>query len=338
MIQTASFVAVGNYILEIQGMFLPFWIVLFSVSCFANTLGLNISAAFKTAKVIYILIPIMIIPQLLFSGVIVRFDKLFPSITQQEKVPWIGEIMASRWAFEAMAVYQYTQNDFASETFAHDIQQKSVGWRKDYWVKEMKTLISSMKEDLKREGITKSDDRELLNAELQEVGAEYGLDSMQFSMTQDLSVQELEETAEWIQRLESYFIRYYNDLYGQGQMLLKPKLGDDQARDQYVKLKDAHLNEGIEDILTRKNDLKKIVRYNNRLVQKSNLVYRMPRYSGLFGAHFYSPYKKINGYLLPTFWMNVLVIWCMTLFAGLALYFDLPKLLNKGWEKMKRAA
>ncbi|MEN9394592.1 MAG: hypothetical protein RL362_813, partial [Bacteroidota bacterium] len=30
MIQTASFVAVGNYILEIPGMFLPFWIVLFS--------------------------------------------------------------------------------------------------------------------------------------------------------------------------------------------------------------------------------------------------------------------------------------------------------------------
>jgi ABC-type multidrug transport system ATPase subunit len=338
LIQTASFVAVGNYILEIPGMFLPFWIVLFSVSCFANTLGLNISAAFKTAKVIYILIPIMIIPQLLFSGVIVRFDKLFPSITQQEKVPWIGEIMASRWAFEAMAVYQFSENDYAAETFAHEIQQKSVGWRKDYWVKEMKTLISSMKEDIKREGSTKLDDRELLNAELLEVGAEYGLESKQISMSQDLSVQDLEETAEWIQRLESYFIRYYNDLYGKSQMLLKPKLQDEQARDQYVKLKDDHLNESIEDILTRKNDLKKIVRYDNRLVQKSNLVYRIPRYSGLFGTHFYSPYKKINGYLLPTFWMNVLVIWGMTLFAGLALYFDLPRLLNVAWEKMKRAA
>jgi hypothetical protein len=58
----------------------------------------------------------------------------------------------------------------------------------------------------------------------------------------------------------------------------------------------------------------------------------------LFGAHFYSPYKKINGYLLPTFWMNVLVIWGMTLFAALALYFDLPRLLNVAWEKIKRAA
>jgi ABC-type multidrug transport system ATPase subunit len=338
LIQTASFVAVGNYILEVNGMFLPFWLVLFSVSCFANTLGLNISAAFKTAKVIYILIPIMIIPQLLFSGVIVRFDKLFPSITQQEKVPWIGEVMASRWAFEAMAVYQFTSNDFADESFARDVQQKSVSWRKDYWTKEMKSVLSSMKDDFKRTGKVGVDDWELINAELHEVSEEYGLEDRQILRQEDVDVQTLEQTEIWIQRLESYFIRYYNDLYAQSQMSLQPKLSDETQRLAYVKLKNDHLNESIEDILTRKNDLKKIVRYDNRLVQKSNLVYRMPRYSGLFGAHFYSPFKRIGGYMFPTFWMNVLVIWGMTIMAGIALYVDLPKWLNVIWEKRKRAA
>lgn len=338
LIQTASFVAVGNYILEVNGMFLPFWLVLFSVSCFANTLGLNISAAFKTAKVIYILIPIMIIPQLLFSGVIVRFDKLFPSITQQEKVPWIGEVMASRWAFEAMAVYQFTSNDFADESFARDVQQKSVSWRKDYWTKEMKSVLSSMKDDFKRTGKVGVDDWELINAELHEVSEEYGLEDRQILRQEDVDVQTLEQTELWIQRLESYFIRYYNDLYAQSQMSLQPKLSDETQRLAYVKLKNDHLNESIEDILTRKNDLKKIVRYDNRLVQKSNLVYRMPRYSGLFGAHFYSPFKRIGGYMFPTFWMNVLVIWGMTIMAGIALYVDLPKWLNVIWEKRKRAA
>jgi ABC-type multidrug transport system ATPase subunit len=338
LIQTASFVAVGNYILEVNGMFLPFWLVLFSVSCFANTLGLNISAAFKTAKVIYILIPIMIIPQLLFSGVIVRFDKLFPSITQQEKVPWIGEVMASRWAFEAMAVYQFTSNDFADESFSRDVQQKSVSWRKDYWTKEMKSVLSSMKDDFKRTGKVGVDDWELINAELHEVSEEYGLEDRQILRQEDVDVQTLEQTELWIQRLESYFIRYYNDLYAQSQMSLQPKLSDETQRLAYVKLKNDHLNESIEDILTRKNDLKKIVRYDNRLVQKSNLVYRMPRYSGLFGAHFYSPFKRIGGYMFPTFWMNVLVIWGMTIMAGIALYVDLPKWLNVIWEKRKRAA
>jgi ABC-type multidrug transport system ATPase subunit len=338
LIQTASFVAVGNFILEIDGMFLPFWLVLFSVSCFANTLGLNISAAFKTAKVIYILIPILIIPQLLFSGVIVRFDKLFPSITQQEKVPWIGEVMASRWAFEAMAVYQFSQNDFNAPTFAHDVQQKSVGWRKDYWCKEMRALLVSMKDNEKSGKALDLDDLELVNSEFNEVSKEYGLDTFELPMTSTVTSDEIEKALEWIQRLETYFIRYYNDLHSKGQALLMPMLANAAARDHYVALKDQHLNESIEDILTRKNDLKKIVRYDNRLVQKSNLVYRLPRYDGLFGAHFYSPFKKINGYLVPTMWMNILVIWGMTFVTGLALYLDLPQWVNKMWDKRKRAA
>src|SRR5690554_8158185 len=60
-IQTAMFVLLGNFILEIKGMWVEYFLILFSTSCFANILGLNISSTFNTAKVIYILIPIMII-------------------------------------------------------------------------------------------------------------------------------------------------------------------------------------------------------------------------------------------------------------------------------------
>ena len=84
-----------------------YWCLLFSTSCFANVLGLNISASFNSAKVIYILIPVLIIPQLLFSGIIVKFDKLHPWFASEKSVPWIGNIMASRWAYEGMAVAQF---------------------------------------------------------------------------------------------------------------------------------------------------------------------------------------------------------------------------------------
>jgi amino acid transporter len=61
------------------------WVVLFSTSCFANVLGLNVSASFNSAKVIYIIIPVLIIPQLLFSGIIVRFDKLHPWFASEKQ-------------------------------------------------------------------------------------------------------------------------------------------------------------------------------------------------------------------------------------------------------------
>ena len=46
LIQTFSFVLIGNYILGIRNMYFEYWLILFSVSCFANMLGLNISASF----------------------------------------------------------------------------------------------------------------------------------------------------------------------------------------------------------------------------------------------------------------------------------------------------
>ena len=75
-IQSVLFALIGNLILGIKGMTLSYWLVLFTTSCFANLLGLNISSAFTSVITIYILIPFIIIPQLLFSGVIVNFDKL----------------------------------------------------------------------------------------------------------------------------------------------------------------------------------------------------------------------------------------------------------------------
>jgi len=150
-VKSLSFVLVGNTILEVKGMLLPFWMVLFSTSCFANILGLNISASFNSAKVIYITIPILIIPQLLLSGVIVRFDRLYPGITNQARVPWIGNTMVARWAYEAMAVYQFKNNEFEKQFFQFDRDRKYYAWKKDYWLKELKNRSNDSQKMLEQE-------------------------------------------------------------------------------------------------------------------------------------------------------------------------------------------
>ena len=111
-VQTLTFVIVGNSVLGIKGMYTDYWMVLFTTSCFANILGLNISSAFNSAVTIYILIPFLIIPQLLLAGVVVKFDKLNPTLASQGSVPISGEVMASRWAFEALAVNQFKENAY----------------------------------------------------------------------------------------------------------------------------------------------------------------------------------------------------------------------------------
>lgn len=143
-VQMLLFVVVGNLILEIKGMTIPYWIVLFSTSCFANVLGLNISASFNSAKVIYILIPILIIPQLLFSGIIVSFDKLNPMFKSESHVPWIGNVMASRWAYEALSVYQFQNNSYERQFFKYDKNMKFANWKKDHWIPALDSKINRL--------------------------------------------------------------------------------------------------------------------------------------------------------------------------------------------------
>ena len=52
--------------------------------------------------------------------------------------------------------------------------------------------------------------------------------------------------------------------------------------------------------------------------------------SSIFGnAQFYAPNKRMFGQLFDTFWVNMGIIWFMTIFLSITLYFDaLKKLLN----------
>ena len=141
-IQTISYILIGNLILGIDGMFLDYWLVLFSCSLFANMLGLNISSAFNSVVTIYILIPILLIPQLLLSGVIVKFDKLNPTLSSQTVVPIAGEMMASRWAFEALAVNQFKENAFERDYYFYDKAMSIANYKKNFWVSSMKTNLT----------------------------------------------------------------------------------------------------------------------------------------------------------------------------------------------------
>ncbi len=71
-------------------------------------------------KAVILLIIFLLIPQLLFGGVIVKFDKLHESLTSDEYVPVIGDLMTSRWAYEALAVEQFKNNKFEKHFFSFD--------------------------------------------------------------------------------------------------------------------------------------------------------------------------------------------------------------------------
>ncbi|MEI9922142.1 MAG: ATP-binding cassette domain-containing protein [Bacteroidota bacterium] len=137
-IQMFLFVVVGHWILEIKGMTIATWFVLFSTACFANLLGLNISAGFKSAVTVYILIPLLLIPQMILSGLLFSYDKLNNAISQRGKVPLIADMMVSRWAFEAMATHQFVNNEYEESFYKYHRDQSQANFNSTFFADQLR--------------------------------------------------------------------------------------------------------------------------------------------------------------------------------------------------------
>ena len=323
--QALTYVLVGNLVLEIKGMWLEYWMILFSTSCFANLLGLNISASFNSAKVIYIIIPILIIPQLLFSGVIVKFDKLYPLFSSQSEVPLIGNIMASRWAYEALAVHQFTDNKFSKEFYSFEKDKKYYIWKKDYWLKELNNKINKCKKNFNdtESVIDFSYELNIIKNELEKekkLVPGLAISTVEISR-ENISKEKIAEIETTLKDLRDFYLRKYSAANIKKENRLTELMDVPGGREAYLVLRDEYSNISLEDFVTNSNDLNPIVEYQNELVQKSNPIYLTPT-KGFFDAHFYSPTKNFFGIQISTFVANSMVIWLMVFLLSVLLFFD----------------
>ena len=340
-VQTLFFVLVGNAVLGVQGMLLPYWMLLFSTACFANVLGLNVSATFNSAKVIYIIIPVLIIPQLLFSGIIVRFDKLHPLFASERSVPWIGNIMASRWAYEALAVTQFMENDYERHFYPYDQRMRTANWKKDLWVRELRNLVTSSRRPDEGEGGLegREQDLRLLRAELTRGAAMLRgfdppyLDRLTPEHVDNALLDSVEASLDLL-------VRHYRTTYRSAEREKEERIsaltGTPELRSAYFRLLDAHRNESLTEFVTNKNDLNMIVRAGGELVRKSDPIYQEPVSHSLLGAHFYAPMKWVLGQRFATRHANMLVLWGMTLIFMITLWAELFRRTGDLFMRLRR--
>lgn len=333
-LQTFLFVAVGHAVLGIQGMHAQHWLLLFSTSCFANVLGLNVSASFNSAKVIYIMIPVLIIPQLLFSGIIVKFDKLHPWFASERSVPLLGNVMASRWAYEGLAVTQFMGNAYESGFYALDQRMKSANWKKDLWVRELENSIGSVRRALKghTENVDVAYEVGVIRTELQKASEQ--INGYRFERIEELtagavSAEVLDDVEASLQVLTQHYRSVYKAAEAEKEQRIAAMTATPELRTTYFELLDSYRNESLADVVTNKNDVNVIVADRGELIQKSDPIYLEPVHSGFFGAQFYAPTKWIAGLRVPTLFANVLVLWGMALLLVATLYGELfPRLLK----------
>ncbi|MGZ5024989.1 MAG: ATP-binding cassette domain-containing protein, partial [Chthoniobacterales bacterium] len=128
LIQCTLFVLIGNYMLEVRGMF---WIhlgLMFMTAVGSLALGLVVSSLVSNAKSAANIVPLILIPQILMSGALLKFedmnrnlgfvysmtrwfsehptDEKSKKMSSKLQVPFVCQFIPMRWSYELMVVGQ----------------------------------------------------------------------------------------------------------------------------------------------------------------------------------------------------------------------------------------
>ena len=326
-IQMAMFVLIGNTILEIEGMTLGYWLILFSTACFANMLGLNISAGLNSVVAIYITIPFILVPQILLSGTVVQFDNLHPSITRRVYVPPVGDIMVSRWAYEALAVEQFKKNKFNTYFFDFEQQVSNSHYIVAFLLPRLQNLVDECMRLYDRDELHSARYKRnlrVISNELVQLSLHNDAPPFEYIgnlNSNDFSQQIAEEITGYLIFMRSTYNAIADDARQKKDSVYN-SLVDNIGADAVFALRQKNYNKALSDWVLNNNEVTKYLETDKRIIQKFEPIYMIPDHQ--WGrAHFYAPVKLFNGQLVDTIWFNLAVIWLYSLLLFVTLQINL---------------
>ncbi|MEJ5316264.1 MAG: ATP-binding cassette domain-containing protein [Tenuifilum sp.] len=339
--QALMFVAIGNSIMEIKGMYFEYWLVLFSTWFSANMMGLVISDSFKTVVTIYILIPFLVIPQIILSGIIVKYEKLNPTISSPSKIPIYGELIVSRWAYEALAVYQFKENRYMKPLYRFDEAMSLSDYKRNYWLKSIQNKVDFCIRNLddKEKKAEFKNALELIRNELIKEMTAARTSRLIFSKYTMLTPEEvnadiLKELNDFLEQLRKHYVKLYNKASAEkDNYITRFQNSQPNGQQLFIELKRRYHNESLSEFVRNSGEVERIIEYKNQLIQKIDPIYQFPE-SKFLRAHFYAPVKPFFGNYFGTIWVNVIVIWLSSILMYLVLYYRLLKRLLEWLESL----
>ena len=325
-IQTFSFVVVGNLILEIRGMLFHYWAIFFTMSCLANMMGLNLSAGLNSVSTAYIVIPFILVPQLLFSGVMIPFDKLNNLYENPEYVPVIGELMPSRWAYEAVAVHQFKENRFTREFFEID-QDRYNTLYEIVRIEEIQQRLNNINHFRSGDGRVPESAEEDLNlirnelADMSYSGNVASFGSPEVFTHTNFNREVYLAATDSLKRAKQIYMSLKKDADIRKDKRALEMIELWGGEEVYRHMRKSYTNERLEELLVS-NSRTFLVEWNDHLVRKFAPVYQVPR-SRIARAQLFAPEKRLGSLYVDTYWFNFVIIWLLSLVFYLTLVYDL---------------
>jgi len=328
-IQSFLFVLVGNNLVQINGMFMYYWLMLFVVFVFANLLGLNISSALKSVVSIYILIPLLLVPQLLLGGAMIRFDKLNSALVHPKYVPFVGDLFQARWAYEGLAVNQFLKNDYQILFNENEWIASDASFKLNFLLPELLLKLNRVEANIKQNASLRETEKLLLLLKNEVIKLGEQTRGIDYSFARQLNASEFNltvsnKTRNFISQSRKYYGLKLDQAINEKDSLLidlKKRLG---GVNMLISFKQQYQNASLEELLLNKRETLKIKEFKSQLIRIDEPAYKTPEMN--FGrAHFFAPEKKFLGLYIDTYWFNFIVLVLMIAFIYLLLINEILK-------------
>ncbi|MDO5320761.1 MAG: ATP-binding cassette domain-containing protein [Bacteroidia bacterium] len=315
LIQTLLFILVGNMIIGVHGLFWTWWLVLFVSAFLSALIGLLLSQSMSSVVAIYITIPLLLIPQILLCGLVVKFDDLSPN-SKTGNVPVIGDVIPSRWAYEALAVANFTGNDYEKLFFEQDRGKYTSMYYVNGFLYELESQLESRNDEITRADKDENPAHiEFLRAQLPRLAEICGMEP--YSGNEDYAS-----------------LRRYLDAAG---IVLKRQgnkttleldkamsaLIKENGKEEMMRLKRDSYNIQLENLVVNRDSEKLYVVRGTGILPRTGYAFLTPA-SRNGRAPFYSGVKVLGDTEISTLWYDVCVLLLMCVLVGICLFTDFP--------------
>jgi hypothetical protein len=265
---------------------------------------------------------------MILSGLLFSFDKLNELVSNKGRVPIIADLMASRWAYEAMATYQFKNNDFEQPYFEYEHQSAIADFNSAYLADELKQRNQFLMDNhnSKNDSIQNMVSKELtiIYNSLAHESYREGIENLNLENTLLKKGYSSEAGAMLDQYLNKYK-KHYLEEYNHFTDLVEKKMAFYEKNGLNItEEKNNYFNESMADLVQNTSASQRMIEYKGKLLQTFNPIFQLPQPTNRFDYRtvFFVPEKNLAGYLVSTYWFNLLVIWLMTCFCYLLLYHE----------------
>lgn len=314
LVQTALFLLFGNGIIGVSGMFAYWWLILFVSAFLSSLIGLLLSQCMNSVVAIYITIPLLLIPQILLCGLVVNFEDLNPS-SETGNVPVLGDVIPSRWAYEALAVASFSMTEYEEPLYKSDRLRYESLYYEQSFVYELESQIETMLDEQTDGREVKERHMEIVRAELPQLAKVCGMEPYAGDESYD-------SLSEYLERAKKILSNRGN----KETLAMDRKITafiSENGKDAFLKLKRDNFNIQLENLVVNRNTDHLYVVVGRHIVPRGGYIYITPR-STNGRAPFYSGVKVLGNKEIPTFWFNLCVLLLMCVIVGTCLFADVP--------------